>query len=77
MFESSIVDEAFQKFSKGMDFVMLIKFILTELDLALNIVSSIFCFFLAVEVVTDSGVAFNADNCTPVTCSVLIRTFLK
>ena len=61
---------------EGMLLLVLIKFKLAGFDLSFNINSPILSFLLAIEVVANGRVAFNANNCAPVACSVFIFTLL-
>jgi hypothetical protein len=56
---------------------VLVKVELALLDLSFNIGSPVFSFLLSIEVIADSRVAFNADDCAPMTGSVLVFTLLN
>lgn len=55
--------------------LMLVEFELALLDLSFGINGPIVGFLLSVEMIADSGVAFDADNCSPVTGPVLVLSF--
>lgn len=59
MFDSPISEIAINELSECMKLIVLIKLEFATLDLSLNPLSPIIRFLLALEVVTDCGVAFD------------------
>jgi hypothetical protein len=54
---------------------MLVKFELTKLNLSFDFMSPIFCLLLAVKMIADGRVAFDADDDTPHRGSILVFSF--
>jgi hypothetical protein len=76
MLEGTVIDEAVGKFCECMGLVVLVKLKLTKLDLALDFLRPVFGLLLAIEMIADCGVAFDANDCSPLTCPILILAFL-
>lgn len=77
VFEGAVLNIALCEFGESVDFVVLIELKLTSFDLAFDILSPVVGFFLALEMVADSGVAFDADGCAPDGGSVVVFAFVN
>ena len=75
MFHGTVADVSVDKFGEGVHLVVLVELELTELDFSLDVMSPIVGFLLALEVVADGGVAFDADDCAPDGCAVFVFAF--
>src|SRR5689334_18129287 len=75
MFQGAVLDVAIRKFGKSADLIMLIEFEFAEFDLSFDILRPIVSLLLPFEMVTDSGVALNADDCAPDGSTVVVFAF--
>jgi hypothetical protein len=77
VFQGSILDVAVEEISEGADLVVLVKFELSGPDLALYFMSPVLCGLFAVAVITDCGIAFDANDSAPDGCAVFIFAFVN
>ena len=70
------MDVTVNEFFEGVEFFVLVEVELAELDLPLDFLGPVLRFLLAFEAIADCRVAFDADDDTPDSGTVLVFAFV-